>query len=320
MPLTRVLVTGGAGFIGHHLTRALLARGVAVTVLDDLSMGRRENVPAAARFVAGDVRDARALDDALDGVDAVLHQAAVVSIRASVEHFVRDAEVNLMGTLILLREIASRRIARAVLASSMAVYADSPRPEPLCEEAPAVPISPYGVAKLAAERYWLLIGAQAGVAATVLRYFNTYGPNQTPTPYVGVITIFIERLLAGAAPRIFGDGEQARDFIHVDDVVAANLAVLDAPVAAVAGRVFNVGTGHATSVNAVAAALIDALAPGTQPEHLPSQPGEMRNAIADPSAIREAVGWTPRRVPPDFGDVIAFWRGQARSSSSPGSE
>jgi UDP-glucose 4-epimerase len=315
--LRRVLVTGGAGFIGHHLARALLARGLAVTVLDDLSMGRRENVPTAARFVPGDVRDARALDDALDGVDAVFHQAAVVSIRASVEHFVRDAEVNLMGTLTLLRAIATRRIARAMLASSMAVYADSPRPAPLSEEAPTLPISPYGVAKLAAERYWLLIGAQAGVATTVLRYFNTYGPNQTPTPYVGVITIFIERLLAGLAPRIFGDGEQARDFIHVDDVVAANLAVLDAPAASVAGRVFNVGTGHATSVNDIAATLIHTLAPGTQPEHLPPQPGEMRNAIADVSAIRTAIGWTPRRVPPDFGDVIAFWRGQASAGGRP---
>jgi UDP-glucose 4-epimerase len=315
--LTRVLVTGGAGFIGHHLTRALLGRGLAVTVLDDLSMGRRENVPAAARFVAGDVRDASVVRDALDGVDAVLHQAAVVSIRASLEHFVRDAEVNLMGTLTLLREIAARRLARAVLASSMAVYADSSRPDPLSEGAPTVPISPYGLAKLAAERYWLLIGAQAGVSATVLRYFNTYGPNQTPTPYVGVVTIFIERLLAGAAPRIFGDGEQARDFVHVDDVVAANLAVLDAPAAAVGGRVFNVGTGHATSVKEVAAMLIRALAPGTRAEYLPPAAGEMRNAIADVSAIRAALGWMPRRVPPDFGDVIAFWRGDASSRRRP---
>jgi UDP-glucose 4-epimerase len=310
-------VTGGAGFIGHHLTRALLGRGVAVTVLDDLSMGRRENVPAAARFVAGDVRDANAVRDALDGVDAVLHQAAIVSIRASVEHFVRDAEVNLMGTLTLLREIAARRIERAVLASSMAVYADSARPDPLSEDAPTVPISPYGVAKLAAERYWLMIGAQAGVSTTALRYFNTYGPNQTPTPYVGVVTIFIERLLAGDAPRIFGDGEQARDFVHVDDIVAANLAVLDAPAGTVAGRIFNVGTGHATSVNQVAAMLIGALAPGSRAAYLPAQAGEMRNAIADVRAIRDAVGWTPRRVPPDFGDVIAYWRSDASARRRP---
>ena len=294
MPLRRVLVTGGAGFIGHHLARALLARGDAVTVLDDLSLGTRARVPAAARFVEGDIRDPAAVGAALEGCDAVLHEAAIVSIRASVEHCVRDAEVNLMGTLTLLQQMAGRPIRRAVLASSMAVYADRPTPEPLAEDAPTEPIAPYGVAKLAAERYWRLMGAQAGVPTTVLRYFNTYGPGQTFTPYVGVITIFVRRLLAGQAPVIFGDGEQRRDFVHVDDIVRANLAVLDAPDAAVAGRVFNVGTGRATSVNEIAAGLIGVLAPGARPEHAPAQAGELRNAIADPSALRAALGWSPR--------------------------
>jgi UDP-glucose 4-epimerase len=280
-------------------------------VLDNLVMGRRENVPAEARFVEGDVRDPAAVRDALEGVDAVLHEAAIVSIRASVEHFVRDAEVNLMGTLNLLQQMAGRPIRRALLASSMAVYADRPRPDPLSERALAEPIAPYGAAKLAAERYWLMMGAQAGIPATALRYFNTYGPNQTFTPYVGVITIFIRRLLAGEAPVIFGDGEQRRDFVHVDDIVAANLAVLDAPDAAVAGRVFNVGTARATSVNEVARGLIDVLAPGTRPEYAPAQAGEMQNAIADVSAIRDAIGWTPRRVGVDFADVVEFWRGRA---------
>ncbi|MFN8643473.1 MAG: NAD-dependent epimerase/dehydratase family protein [Candidatus Binatia bacterium] len=292
--MRRVLVTGGAGFIGHHLAHALVARGDAVTVLDDLSMGTRARVPAAARFVHGDVRDPAAVRDALEGCDAVLHQAAIVSIRASVEHFVRDAEVNLMGTLTLLQQMAGRPIRRAVLASSMAVYADRPTPEPLAENAPAEPIAPYGVAKLAAERYWCLMGAQTGVPTTVLRYFNTYGPGQTFTPYVGVITIFVRRLIAGEAPVIFGDGEQRRDFVRVEDVVRANLGVLDAPDGAVVGRVFNVGTGHATSVNAIAAGLIEVLAPGTRPAYAPAQAGELRNAIADPSALRAALGWTPR--------------------------
>jgi UDP-glucose 4-epimerase len=313
VPVTRVLVTGGAGFIGHHLAHALVRRGVAVTVLDNLAMGRRENIPAAARFVAGDVRDPAAVREALEGVDAVLHQAAIVSIRASVADFVRDAEVNLMGTLQLLQQMAGRPIRRAVLASSMAVYADSPRPEPLSERAPTEPIAPYGAAKLAAERYWLMMNAQAGIPATVLRYFNTYGPNQTFTPYVGVITIFIRKLLAGEPPVIFGDGEQRRDFIHVDDVVAANLAVLDAPDGPVAGQIFNVGTGRATSVKEVAAGLIAVLAPGTRPTYAPPQPGELRNAIADTSAIRRALGWTPSRVTLDFDDVVEFWRRGARA-------
>jgi UDP-glucose 4-epimerase len=307
MSLSRVLVTGGAGFIGHHLAHALVRRGVAVTVLDDLSMGRRENVPAAARFIQGDVRDAAALRAALEGVDAVLHQAAIVSIRASIEHFVRDAEVNLMGTLHLLRAMAGRPIRRAVLASSMAVYADSARPDPLPESAPTEPIAPYGVAKLAAERYWLLMGAQLGTPATVLRYFNTYGPNQTFTPYVGVITIFVRRLLAGEPPVIFGDGEQRRDFVHVDDIVRANLAVLDAPPARVDGRIFNVATGRATSVNDVARGLIDAIAPGMRPLYAPAQPGELRNGIGDPAALAAAVGWRPERRL-DFADVVRFWR------------
>jgi len=301
------LVTGGAGFIGHHLVRALLARGLAVTVLDDLSMGKRANVPPAARLVEGDVRDPVAVRTALAGVDAVFHQAAIVSVRASVEHFVRDAEVNLLGTLRLLEGMAGTGVRRAVLASSMAVYADSPRPEPLPEEARTEPISPYGVAKLAAERYWLLTCGQLGIEATALRYFNTYGPNQTPTPYVGVITIFIRRLLAGQAPLVFGDGEQSRDFIHVDDIVAANLAVLDAPGARCAGRVFNVGTGTPTTVNQIAAALVTRLGPHLTPEHLPPQPGEMRYAIADTAALRREVGWTPRRPRVDFSDVVAFW-------------
>jgi UDP-glucose 4-epimerase len=309
--MNHVLVTGGAGFIGHHLAHALVGSGVRVTVLDDLSMGRRENVPAGARFINGDIRDARAVEAALDGVDAVLHEAAIVSIRASVEHFVRDADVNLMGTLNLLQQMAGRPIRRAVFASSMAVYADSPRPDPLSEHARTEPIAPYGAAKLAAERYWLMMGQQAGIPSVALRYFNTYGPNQTFTPYVGVITIFIRRLLSGEAPLIFGDGEQRRDFIHVEDIVQANLGVLRAPDAAVAGKVFNVGTGHPTSVNEISAGLIALLAPGTHAEHAPAQTGEMRNAIADISALRDACGWTPRRTRVDFADVVEFWKAHA---------
>ncbi len=317
------LVTGGAGFIGHHLVNALLARGMSVTVLDDLSMGKRENVPAAARFVEGDVRDVDLVESALEGVDCVFHEAAIVSIRASVEEFARDADVNLMGTLAVLRAMGrvARRadggVRKAVLASSMAVYADSAAPVPLSEEAPTRPISPYGIAKLAAEDYWLMMAPSFGVEPTVLRYFNTYGPGQTLTPYVGVITIFINKLLAGEAPVVFGDGEQRRDFVHVSDIVSANLAVLDGPDtdagadagAGAARRVFNVGTGRATSVNEIAAHLIERLAPGMRAGRAPAQAGEMRNAIAGVDAIRTALGWSAARTTLDLGDVIAAWSG-----------
>ena len=302
----RALVTGGAGFIGSHLVRALLERGVEVSVLDDLSVGRRENVPPVAKFVKGDVRDARAVDEALAGVDCVFHNAAVVSVRASIERFVEDADVNLMGTLTLLSQMGAAGVRKAVLASSMAVYADSAEPLPLRESHPTEPLSPYGVAKLSAEHYWRTLCRHYGIEGTVLRYFNTYGPGQTLTPYVGVITIFINRLLGGESPLIFGDGEQRRDFVHVDDIVAANLLALERDAA---DRVFNVGTGRATTVNEIARELAELLAPGTKPSYAPAQPGEMRNAIADLSAIHEVLGFEPARPRIDFEEIVRYWRG-----------
>jgi UDP-glucose 4-epimerase len=302
----RALVTGGAGFIGHHLARALIARGLAVTVLDDLSIGRRDNVPVEARFVKGDVRDPAALEAALEAVDCVFHEAAMVSVRASLDRFVEDAEVNLIGTLSLLRAMAKARVRSAVLASSMAVYADRPVPEPVSESSSTEPLSAYGIAKLAAERYWLLLCAEAGIRPTVLRYFNTYGPGQSFTPYVGVITIFVNRLLAGEPPVVYGDGEQCRDYVHVDDVVAANLLALEREAD---GRVFNVGTGHGTTVNTIARELIAHLAPGIEPLSAPAQPGETRNSIADISRIAAELDFRPSRPRLDYGDVISWWRG-----------
>ncbi len=316
--LRRALVTGGAGFIGHHLVRALLDEGLEVSVLDDLSMGRRENLPPAVRFVEGDVRDAGRVDEALEGVDCVFHEAAVVSIRASLEGFLRDAEVNLMGTLNLLDRMQRAKVEKAILASSMAVYADSPTPAPLSEDAPTRPSSPYGVAKLASEQYWLLLCRQAGIEGTVLRYFNTYGPGQTPTPYVGVITIFVDGLLRGEPPTVFGDGEQRRDFVHVSDVVGANLAALRGSAS---GRTFNVGTGRATTVNEIAERLVQRLLPGAEIRRAPPQPGEMRNAVADTHAIGAALGWEARRAELDLDEVVAYWRerigGSGRRSAGP---
>lgn len=285
----RALVTGGAGFIGSHLARALLEGGRDVTVLDDLSMGKLENVPPGARFVRGDIRSPADVARALEDVDVVFHEAARVSIRASVEHFRDDADVNFMGTLNLLRCCAGSGVRRLLFASSMAVYADSPAATPIGEGHPAEPLSPYGIAKLAAEKYCLQLAPQMGISCDVLRYFNTYGPGQTFTPYVGVITIFIRKLLAGERPSIFGDGEQRRDFVHVSDIVQANLLVEQASPG---GRVYNVGTGRATSVNDIARLLCSRLAPDLVPEHLPPHPAELRNSIADIGAIA-ALGYRP---------------------------
>jgi UDP-glucose 4-epimerase len=285
------LVTGGAGFIGSHLARALLEQGHGVTVLDNLSVGRRESVPEGARFVFGDVRDQAAVQDALAGVDTVFHLAAQVTIRGSFDRFYEDLDTNVMGTARLLAALDPGHVRWFVLASSMAVYADSPAARPIDERHPAAPLSPYGVGKLAAECVSRQILDSCGVPFTALRYFNTFGPGQTYTPYVGVITIFVTRLLGGEPPIIFGDGDQQRDFVHVDDIVAGTLA---AP-----GRqpgTYNLGTGRGTSLNALASLVTSRLAPALRPSHTPAHPGELRYSIADISAARRALGYAPLRT------------------------
>ena len=297
----RVLVTGGAGFIGHHLVAALLRRGHPVTVLDDLSLGQADRLSPEVRLVVGDVRDPAALSDALDGVRHVFHLAAIVSVRASVDGFVRDADVNLMGTLRLLDAMRGRGIQKAMLASSMAVYSDSTTGAPLREDHPTTPAAPYGAAKLAAEHYWHLLCPRVGAEGTVLRYFNTYGAGQTPTPYVGVITHFAERILRGEAPTIYGDGEQRRDFVHVDDIVAATTAVLGHDVA---GQTLNVGTGIPTTVNEIAKILLALLGSELTPQHAPAVPGELRNAVADIRAAQRLLDYSPSRLSLDPSSVI----------------
>jgi len=299
--VTHALVTGGAGFIGSHLTRALLAQGTRVTVLDNLSVGRRETVPDAARFVCGDVRDPAALADALTGVDGVFHLAAQVTIRGSFDRFCEDLDTNVMGTARLLRAMDPSQVRWFVLASSMAVYADAESPEPIAESHPTKPLSPYGVGKLAAEGVCQQVCEARGVPFTALRYFNTFGPGQAYTPYVGVITIFVTRLLRGEPPIIFGDGEQQRDFIHVEDIVAGTIA---AP-----GRrpgIYNLGTGRGTSLKALARMITRRLNPSVKPVFAPLQGGELRFSVADITAAREALGFAPTRtLEDDFDAVVA---------------
>jgi UDP-glucose 4-epimerase len=181
-------------------------------------------------------------------------------------------------------------VRKIAFASSMAVYADSPKPEPISEEHPTEPLSPYGIAKLAAEKYCMRIARDNGVDCHVLRYFNTYGPGQTFTPYVGVITIFIRGLLRKERPMIYGDGEQRRDFVHVDDIVRANLLSLRSSVN---HGVFNVGTGWATSVNEIAAMLCERIDPALAPYHVEAHPGELRYSIADIGRIATTLGYRP---------------------------
>jgi UDP-glucose 4-epimerase len=301
---SHALVTGGAGFIGSHLTRALLADGRRVTVLDNLSVGRREAVADGARFVHGDIRDEAAVADALQGVDCVFHLAAQVTIRGSFDRFHEDLDTNVMGTARLLRMVDRERVKWFTLASSMAVYADADSPAPIDESHSKRPLSPYGVGKLAAEDVSSQIMEARGIPFTAVRFFNTYGPGQTYTPYVGVLTIFITRLLRGEPITIFGDGEQQRDFIHVSDIVAGAMAT----PGRTPGR-YNLGTGRGTSLNRLAAMVLDRLAPGQKPQYAAAQAGELRYSVANIDAARKALGFTPQRaLQHDLDDVITWVR------------
>ena len=288
----RVCVTGGAGFIGSHLCRALIAAGHSVTAFDNLSVGRRENLPAGVPLVVGDILDGAALEATLRRSDAVCHLAARVAVRSSFEFVVDDATTNVAGTASVLQ--AARRaetVRRVVSTSSMAVYAEGKRGVAISEEYETNPTSPYGVSKLAAERLTHLVCREAGLESVVLRLFNTYGPGQRLSPYVGVATIFMDALRRGEPPVIFGDGEQSRDFVHVSDVAAGFAAALVAPVS---GETLNIGSGVPLSVNQLLSALGRAMNVAPRPIYRDAVPGELRYSLADIARARARLHYTPK--------------------------
>jgi UDP-glucose 4-epimerase len=279
-----ILVTGGAGFVGSHVAEAL-AHVARVTVLDDCSSGHPEYVPEAATLVEADLRDTAAVSDAVAGVDVVFHQAALVSVTASVEEPLRSHSVNVAGTLELL-DAARRADARVVLASSAAVYGH-PEAVPVAETATPEPTSPYGVDKLAVDHYARVFADRYGLPAVPLRYFNVYGPRSSGA-YSGVIDVFLEQARDGGPLTVHGDGSQTRDFVHVSDVVRANLL---AATTEHTGTAFNVGTGEAVSVADLAetvAALVD-----TDPavSYTDPRPGDIERSCADTTRARERLGF-----------------------------
>jgi UDP-glucose 4-epimerase len=300
-----ILVTGGAGFIGSHLCEGLISEGYRVRVLDDLSVGRTQNIPTECEFIQGSVLDPAILKKALKNVAAICHEAARVTIRGSVDRFCEDAETNLMGTLLLLKSAGSQGVRKFVYASSMAVYSDSEKAQLISEQYPTVPASPYGIAKLAAEQYASMIGAQMGIDAVVLRYFNTFGVRQTFTPYVGVITIFITQLLKKQPITIFGDGKQTRDFVHVSDIVQSNLLALKNNITGV----FNVGSGKGTTVLEIANLLKSKLHPDAVVKFEPSRPEELRNSIADVNRARNNLKYESQtNLKVQIDEVIGYLR------------
>ena len=302
----RALVTGGAGFIGSHLADKLLREPMEVVILDDLSMGSIENVPEDAEFIEGNICSQANVNSAIKDVDIIFHEAARVSIRSSMDGFHKDAETNLMGTINLLRCCKNSSVKKLLFASSMAVYSDCDSAVPISEDYTAEPISPYGISKLAGEKYCLQISKSNGIDCHILRYFNTFGAGQALTPYVGVITIFINALLEGKTPAIYGDGEQRRDFIHVSDVVRANILAMKSNLP---NAIFNVGTGKDTSVNEIARLLCDKINPAIKPVHVEAQPGELRNSIADITNINNKLDFSSKSLLHDkIDEVIEYYK------------
>jgi UDP-glucose 4-epimerase len=297
--IRRALVTGGAGFIGSHVTEALLAEGFAVTVLDDLSSGKRENIPAAATFLQADIRSPEAATAIRDGgFDVLCHLAAQMDVRRSVSDPTFDADVNVKGTLNLLEAVrASKRATRVVFASTGgAVYGDFSTP-PTVETDGKDPESPYGIAKFAVELYLAYYARVHGLDYVALRFANVFGPRQDPHGEAGVVAIFCQRILAGQPLTVFGDGSQTRDYVYVGDVARAHLLAATRqtiPAGRVDDRAFNLGTERETSVVELVEALRVAAGRSVTVKNEAARAGEQRRSVVSIGKAAKELGWTPQ--------------------------
>lgn len=294
----KVLVTGGAGFIGSHVADAFLAAGDEVTILDDLSSGRRDNVPKGARFVTGDIRSPEAQTlVAQGGFEVLCHHAAQIDVRKSVDHPAADGSINVVGLLNLLEGARAGGVRRVVFASSGGTVYGEGSALPVVEEAPKLPASPYGTAKLTSEYYLATFGLLYGLETVALRYSNVYGPRQDPHGEAGVVAIFSERLLKDEPLTVFGDGTQTRDMVYVGDVAAANVLASRhavAPLTSIDARAFNVGTSVETTVNQLATTLSQAAGKRVEIRHAPARAGEILRSALDVSKAARELGWRPR--------------------------
>jgi UDP-glucose 4-epimerase len=291
----RVLVTGGAGFIGSHLVRRLLAAGHEVRVIDNFHTGRRANLDQVAdeiELIEGDLRDLACTRSASAGCQAVLHDAAVPSVPRSIADPVTTHEANATGTLNMLIAARDAGARRVVFASSSSIYGAA-EGLPKRESTAPLPMSPYAVSKLAGENYCRSFFEVFGLETVALRYFNVFGPRQDPeSQYAAVVPKFIRAYHQGTAPTIFGDGEQSRDFTHVGNVVEANLAALARP--GVAGGVYNIACGQRTTLNELAAILREEMGADVAAVHGGPRAGEVRHSLADISLARRELGYEPR--------------------------
>ena len=291
----RYLVTGGAGFIGSHLVFRLVERGESVRVLDDLSTGRMENLTQVLKtveWVKGDIRDPASVLDAAQGVDVILHHAALPSVQRSTERPQETNAVNVLGSLNVLEAARKCGVRRMVYAASSSVYGDS-EALPKGEGLPSRPLSPYAASKAAGEMYCTAYYRTFGLETVSLRYFNVFGPRQAPlSPYAAVVPRFIQALLSGQSPTIFGDGEQTRDFTYVGNAVEACLKAVEAPNAA--GEVFNVACGARSSVNQLLAHLNTIMGSTTPAAYVEARPGDVKHSQADITKAKRVLGYEPK--------------------------
>jgi len=312
----KVLVTGGAGFIGSHLAQALCERGAHVIALDNFSLGHTRNLawkkPShQLDLIQADVANAAVTRDLMRGCDWVFHQAALPSVPLSVEKPFETNVQNLDATLQLLIAARDAKVKRFLFASSSAIYGDSSAPAK-SENDPPNPLSPYALQKYAGEKYAQMFFHLYGLETVSLRYFNVFGPRQSfDSPYSGVIARFCTAILAGQPPTIFGDGQQSRDFAPIRNVIDANLRAAEAPAEKVAGKVFNIGCGGSVTLLELVAELNRQTHQQIQPQFQPARPGDIRTSRADISAARTALGYQPRLTwQQGLAETLAFYRAQ----------
>lgn len=309
----RVLVTGGAGFIGSHIAEAYLRGGWEVVVLDDLSRGKERNVPAGARLVRADIRSPEARQLLVTGGFSVLnHHAAQIDVRLSVDQPALDASINLVGFVNLLDGAGAGGVRRVVFASSGGVVYGDPDVIPTPETAPKMPVSPYGVSKLAGEYYLRALAALRGLEGIAMRYANVFGPRQDPKSEAGVVSIFVSRLLAGKSLIVFGDGKQTRDYVFVKDVARANVLASTMPMPSAGdfdAPAFNIATSKERDVLTLAEAVGRVLARKPELEFAPPRPGELFRSSLDIGKARRVLGWSPEVAFDDgLGELVEWFR------------
>jgi UDP-glucose 4-epimerase len=313
----RVLVTGGAGFIGSHIAEAYLSEGWEVVVLDDLSRGHEKNVPKGARFVRADIRSPEARRTLATGrFDVVNHHAAQIDVRVSVDRPAFDSEINVVGFVNLLEGAGEGGVKRVIFASSGGVLYGDARVIPTPETAPKMPISPYGVSKLAGEYYLRALAALRGFEGVAMRYANVFGPRQDPKSEAGVVSIFVSRLLAREPLIVFGDGRQTRDYVFVKDVARANVlaSTLSAPAGGeFDGPAFNVATSKERSVLELAKSVGDVMGSKPELQFAPPRAGELSRSALDVSKARATLGWTPEyRFEDGLRELVDWFKKEAR--------